>query len=499
MTPPTSYEIDRFCRLLTQHLGWHIEDGKADSLAVTLAGRASALHLGCAAYLDHLNAAPSAELPLLARELTITETYFMRYGDQFVAFTDVALPACLQSARGSAVQVLSMGCASGEESYSLAIAVRERMPEAAAQLVITAADINPAMIERARRARYSSWSLRDCTPELKARWFSVEGQHYALNEEIARAVRFEALNLAHDDAAFWSPGRFDIIFCRNLLMYFTPEQAQAAVARIATALAPNGFLFLGHAESLRGLSNEFHVCHHGEAFYYRRDASRSAMVQPARPDPPPVRMAPIRAATDTSWVDTIRQATERIATLQPPRSPADVAIAVLERPGPNLAPIHALLQQERYEQVITQLDLLADEHESDSDVLLLRGVALCHAGEVGKAEVVCRRLLAIDELNAGAHYLLALCRESAGDLDAAREHDQIASHLDPQFAMPRLHLGLIAKRQRDYDMAAQELARAETLLQREDAARILMFGGGFKRETLIALCKTSSPAKGERG
>ena len=94
----------------------------------------------------------------------------------------------------------------------------------------------------------------------------------------------------------------------------------------------------------------------------------------------------------------------------------------------------------------------------------------------------------IDELNAGAHYVLALCREHSGDGSAAAEHDRVAAYLDPGFAMPRLHLGLMARRAGDREAARRELTQALFLLEREDAARLLLFGGGFNREALVALC-----------
>jgi chemotaxis protein methyltransferase CheR len=99
------------------------------------------------------------------------------------------------------------------------------------------------------------------------------------------------------------------------------------------------------------------------------------------------------------------------------------------------------------------------------------------------------RLLELDELSAGAHYLLALCREGAGDRAAASHHDQVAAYLDPGFAMPRLHLGLLARRGGDREAARNELGQALVLLQREDASRVLLFGGGFSRDALIALCR----------
>jgi chemotaxis protein methyltransferase CheR len=124
----------------------------------------------------------------------------------------------------------------------------------------------------------------------------------------------------------------------------------------------------------------------------------------------------------------------------------------------------------------------------DPDVLLLSATLLVHNGQPGIAEETCRRLLAIDDLNAGAHYLYALCREASGDRTGAVEHDRLAIYLDPGFAMPRLHLGLLAKRAGDRDAARRELFQALALLRREDPSRILLFGGGFGRDALLALC-----------
>ena len=98
-------------------------------------------------------------------------------------------------------------------------------------------------------------------------------------------------------------------------------------------------------------------------------------------------------------------------------------------------------------------------------------------------------MLQLDQMSAGAHYLLALCREDAGDRSGAVDHNQVAAYLDPAFAMPRLHLGLLARRAGDRARARRELAEALVLLQREDASRLLLFAGGFGREALVALCR----------
>ncbi len=130
------------------------------------------------------------------------------------------------------------------------------------------------------------------------------------------------------------------------------------------------------------------------------------------------------------------------------------------------------------------------------DALLLRAVLLTISGDPREAERVCARLFALDELNAEAHYVMALCREHARDLAGAADHDHYALYLDPTFAMPRLHLGLMASRARQPEVARRELARALALLAGEDVSRLLLLGGGFRREALAALCASELRACG---
>jgi chemotaxis protein methyltransferase CheR len=154
-----------------------------------------------------------------------------------------------------------------------------------------------------------------------------------------------------------------------------------------------------------------------------------------------------------------------------------------------------LLGTERFEEAMESLRRLPQDSARDPDALLLRAALLTNMGKRSEAETVCRELLASDDLNSGAHYLMALCREHANDFAAAEEHDLAAIHLDPFFAMPWLHRGLMAKRRGDPEASLRHLEHALTLLTREDPSRILMFGGGFGREALIQLCRIEIRAK----
>jgi chemotaxis protein methyltransferase CheR len=264
------------------------------------------------------------------------------------------------------------------------------------------------------------------------------------------------------------------------------------VAHIARSLAPGGYLFLGHAETLRSLSDDFHLRHTHGTFYYERKggAVTSAPLRPAQVAPRSAPAALSMATFSEAWVDAIRAASERVEALVPAHDPADQS-APPSLPAWNLARALDLLHKERFAEALAYIRELPPESDSDPDALLLEAMLLAHGGEFAAAETVCRRLLLIEELNAGAHYVLALCRESLGDRDGAAEHDRVAVYLDPAFAMPRLHLGLLARRAGDRATARRELGQALVLLKREDASRLLLFGGGFNREALIALCRSA--------
>jgi chemotaxis protein methyltransferase CheR len=262
------------------------------------------------------------------------------------------------------------------------------------------------------------------------------------------------------------------------------------IARIASSLAPGGFLFLGHAETLRGVSDGFHLRHTHETFYYERKGD----AEPAHGRPPRTaaradRAAAPVAACSEAWFDTIRQATERVAALVPAQADAGSPCG-LPTPRWDVAPALELLRNERFGAALDHVRA-GPEADRDPDVLLLEATLLAHNGELIAAEEACLRLLLVDELNAGAHYVLALCREHSGHRDRAREHDRVAAYLDPAFAMPRLHLGLLARRAGDRDAARRELGQALILLRREDSSRLLLFAGGFSREALIALCESA--------
>lgn len=492
--------VNRLREIVARCLGLHFDETRTSFLERLLERRLQQVDRSADAYLSSLEAEPSIELRVLAPDLTVGETYFFRNADQFRALAETVLPDRMQ-VRGAdrRLRLLSAGCASGEEAFSLSMTAHD-VADGSWDVSILAVDVNPVVLARAALARYTPWSLRGTAPELERRWFRSEGSDLLLSDAARSRVRFEERNLVHDDPQLWVDDTYDVVFCRNVLMYFEPIRAQAVVRRIARALRAGGYLFLGHAETLRGLSAEFHLRHtHGTFYYQRRDSSEGSLETGPLAVPSDSPAVDVAGEDADSWVQRIQRASARIAEITAPRSAEASPGAPLTRSTRSRADVRPaldLLAEDRYAEALESLRALPEGIARDPDALLLRAVLLTQAGRLLEAEETCARVLELDGLNSGAHYALALCREGASDRHGAIEHDQVAIYLDGSFAMPRLHLGLLARTEGDHETARRELAQALELLQREDASRVLLFGGGFRREALLALCRAELAACG---
>jgi len=483
-------QIGRFRDALEDCLGLQFEDSKSRFLAEVLGRRTLATNRSFSEYVDLIvSQRPRTELGELAKELTVPETYFFRNIDQFHALAECAIPERMKERSAERqLRILSAGCASGEEAYTIAIILRDLL-EPGWRASVVAADLNPVVLKKGENGRFSHWSLRETPPPMRERWFRNDGPDVVLDDEIKSMVRFEQHNLAEDNAALWVQGAYDVIFCRNVMMYFTPDSASALVRRISRSLAPTGFLFLGHAETLRGLTDDFRLCHTHGTFYYRRRSDDPRDIGPETPLL--VRHRPV-VETDDAWFDVIRSASERIQVLASSTrfsGPDPHSVGKPDVPKLIVAEAIARLKDEQFVEALAILESLGSHEVDDPQIMLLQAAAAVQAGLLDAAESVCRRLLQVEASSAAAHYAMALCREGAGDVDAALEHDQRAIVLDPMFAMPRLHRGLLARNARDFELMRSELTAAVDLLENEDTTRIALFGGGFTRDALIAICQ----------
>jgi chemotaxis protein methyltransferase CheR len=452
-------ELRRFTTAVEAHLGIRVAD-RMPAMTEILVRRADG-HASVSKYLARVEAADAEELRALVTEVSVGETYFFRHSEQCQAYADLLVALVAQ--RGH-VRVLSAGCSSGEEPYTLAMLARERLedPRAAS---IHAFDFNPAALARCAKARYSRWALRATSEHQERRWFVPHGREVELVPEIKRAVAFSEANLLTDGT--WTREPWDLIFCRNVTMYFSDMRAEQAIGRLVGSLTPGGYLFLGHAETLRRRPFELELCHSHGTFYYRRGG------RPIDSTPP--------ATTD--WIDDIAKASQRVSSLV---TTALVPVAVA--PDDPLATIRTLLGEERFAEATDALAQLPEAIARDREARLYGAIVHAHTGAAAAAETTCRELLAVAPHEARAHYLLALCR-SGEDVVGAEHHARAALALEPRFAMACIQLAFLLRRAGAREQAAAELVRAIALIEIEDPDRLALFSGGFSRTALVELCR----------
>ncbi|MBO9689842.1 MAG: methyltransferase domain-containing protein [Mitsuaria chitosanitabida] len=496
--------LPRLRAVLASRLGLQFDERQDDWLTAALTRVAGTT--GPERFLAQMEVAPTRErLDALAAELTVGETFFFRHPEQLDALRFDLLPrmtrralsdAALTGAAPQRLRVLSAGCASGEEAYTLAITLqRAGLQVQGLDWEVLAIDLNPAALARGLAARYGEWSLRATPAELRDLWFrrvdkadvneadgdSRGGRGWTPIPGIRERVRFEQRHLGLPDAGFWTPARFDIIFCRNVLMYLEPAALRQAIRNLTGALAPGGVLFVGHAETLRGHTDALSLRQAQGCFFYEREAADAAR----RTERPAGQQRPIVGVPGASPEADEETALGLDRCLPPswpfPWSSASAAPGVARSASETRgAPAGPDAQR-------------ADASGRNGDQALLdEALRLVEAGLIDDGLRACARLSSPElppALQAEVLYLQALAMEERGQLPSAEWHHQRAAAKDAGFAMPHLRLGLMARRRGEIVAAHRELRRALALLDDESAARLRRFGGGFERDDLRRLCR----------
>ncbi len=238
--------------------GIHIADNKKYLIENRLSGILKEKGLNSfEEYLELLRSrADSGELNRLFDAITTNETYFFREAEQFYVFFDNILPKLMAQKKGSrGIRIWSAACSTGEEPYTISIIMMEKMLNPR-QIEICASDISEGVLNSAKRAVYNSYSVRNIPEAYLRKYFLNSDRSYALKPSVKNTVRFMNVNLV-DDRRLRALRGMDVIFCRNVLIYFDNRAKQKAVSNIYNSLNPGGYLFIGSSESLHNVTRAF--------------------------------------------------------------------------------------------------------------------------------------------------------------------------------------------------------------------------------------------------
>ena len=376
----------------------------------------------------YLQALTPAEMTQLIELVVVPESWLFRDPQAFYATVELVQE---RWARGRATRILSIPCAGGEEPYSMAMALRDGgVPKQA--FSIDAYDLSPGCIERAQAGIYGRNAFRAQDVAFRERYFThVADDAYRIIDSLREQVTFRQGNLLQFDTATYSR-HYDVIFCRNLLIYFDKPTTRAAIQNLSALLADDGMLLAGYAEVPSFCQNGFTTLQFRQAFALKKETAAPTS---------PVLVAPLPALRTLRSVPLA----PRRAAVAAPSSAAQAAPRTRPVSVPPPSPA-------------AQADLLAEAR------------LLADRGQLREAGEKCHAHLAKVPEAAEAYFMLGIINELAGKMDLADDYWRRCIYLQPDHYEALCHLSLLAERNGNHTAAATLKARAARIYERRQAS-----------------------------
>ena len=370
--------------LIESASGVVLDDAQLPHLSAVVEGRMAFLGVPDASgYMEFLSEGErgAAERRDLVSEILVGETSFFRTPVLFQAFEKAILPGLLEREFEHPLPIWCAGCATGEEAYSVAIAALEGSGGRDADPVrIRATDLHPRFIDAARKGIYPAEALRNLPGRIRESWFApMKDGRYRVTDAVRRLVDFEERNLIDLLSSPLPSARYAAIFCRNVMIYFRSDTTRRLVERFHESLLDGGVLFLGHSETLWGISEAFRLEQREKIFYYRKPRAESVPSRPAAAPRPSGSGAPRRA----------------IPHAEPPPPPVDDSSPAMK--------------------LVLSAERLADE------------------GRFEAAVAMCRQAVDLDPGCPEPEYLMAFLLRGNGRHAEALYHAERALERDPRF------------------------------------------------------------------
>ncbi len=442
---------------------------------------------------------PAGELGKLLSEFTNTETHFFRHIGRFELLRDQVLPSTTDRLRGRSdpIRILSAGCSSGEEVYSLIISMLEA-PElwSGRSFEVVGCDINQRALQQAARAAYGKWSLRFTPPDILERHFvcvDAETHQYRVAQSVREHATFKQVNLASDEL-FSDPemAGFDVVFCCNVIIYLTEDFVTRVIDNLHQMLVPEGFLFMGYTEGLHARRADFEPLWSDDYVAYQR--LRPVAAGPTTSKAPAGRSGPARKAVPRPILPVLANPAAPVQRL-PSRPVVDLASEPEPAPAEQLEEQYlsalghcrADRQDAGYQEVITLLEAQPFHCRGR----LLKGYLLGSRGELEAATAECTKALDIDPVFAQAYLLRGMLLEQKGDWDNAIGEVKKALYLDPDLPLAHFVMGKLRRSAGDRRSARGEFASTiQVLRDRPDIAIASDIPVEFDHQVLQHLAET---------
>ncbi len=473
MTVLTSqYDLLVVREFVLRHLGLSFPDDRIADLERGIAASAQAAGRNDQpTYIDWLLAPPVTEekISSLARLLTVGETYFYRESDYFTALQYEILPRIIEARKNTTrhLRIWSAGCCTGEEAYTLAILVRRLIPDLSDwRIEMYGTDINPQFLSKARSGVYGAWSFRATPSWFQHGYFKRQDDGaFAVDTTIRDMVKFFRLNLVESDypEPFVEGVDFDIIFCRNVLMYFSDEVRSAVVERLVARLRPGGWFQVSATELVPFCERTLEQVPIGDIYFYRKLSACSPQKSEAVRDRAPRvnendGRADARHAVLAAGTPVRRRRTRTVRR----NAASDTKMAAV--PG-----------------------ALPSQHSSDESVRQARRLA--DAGTLEEALRAINSALDCDTLTPTGHFLKAGILHGLGRVSDAVEALQKALFLDPTFLMARFMLAGFLREHGRENQARKHFAQTRKLAAKLPAGEFPLESDGLNAGQIGAMAE----------
>jgi chemotaxis protein methyltransferase CheR len=271
-------EFRKVCEFLYRRTGMLFNEAKRYYVQRRISDRMAFLNISSfTTYFAYLRVDADGEIEKFINAFTVNETYFYREDHQLRCLSaDLLNERVKAKPPGETLRIWSVPCATGEEPYSIAIWLLENWPEVDVQdIEIVGSDIDTECMTAARHGEFGARALMRLSPELVAKYFvAISNDRWRIVPDLRQSVQFTSVNVM-DPAETRRQGVFDVIFCRNVLIYFDDASRRVAAENLFEALAPGGFICLGHTESMSRVSSLFEVRRFADAIVYQRPRGRA--------------------------------------------------------------------------------------------------------------------------------------------------------------------------------------------------------------------------------
>jgi chemotaxis protein methyltransferase CheR len=422
------------------------------------------------------------QIKILASHLTISETYFWREPYVFSALTDFIIPGIVKSKKkgDSSIRIWSIGCSTGEEPYSLAIALHNTVPEIKDWNVsILASDINPRAIDKARSGIYGPWSFRNTPDWIINKYFhKLEDRKYEIITEIKNMVTFSCQSLAGGEIFSSNGHKIDIIFCRNVLMYFTPEWVSKISESIFNSLTEDGWFVVSSSELSSQVFPRFTTVNFQGAVLYNRSKNGVDQKLPAyipiEEKFQPIVNSPIPPVFSSPHLPF--SPSPRLPLTSSPLLPASNSPHLT---SPSAAPVK-------------EKPLPTPIESSATKIFAIR--LLANQGYLSEALTLCNEAIESEKLVPGFYFLRASILQEMDRSSEAIDSLKKAIYIDPEYVMGHFALGNLFNHQGNSRNANRHFKNVLDLLDKCTNDEILPESEGLSvkyiREIILANMKT---------